>query len=71
MISKITVKDIESGNIPAFVKTEEFRKIFPIGRNRLLEICSLKGAPIIHNGRTIIIKTQDMIEFISNKGAIT
>lgn len=60
-----TIKDLQSGNLPAFSKTGEFMKIFPIGRNKLLELCSAPNAPIIRNGRNIIIRTIDMIEFIS------
>lgn len=57
-------KDVKMGNIPAFTKTEEFRKIFPIGRNKLMQACGMPNAPIIHNGRVFIIKTAQMIDFI-------
>jgi hypothetical protein len=59
-----TVKDYKSGNIPAFCKIVEFRKVFPIGRSRLLELCKMPEAPIVRNGRTIVIKTIAMLEFI-------
>jgi hypothetical protein len=34
----------------------------------LLEICKMPGAPVIHNGRIIVIKTVEMIKFIERMG---
>jgi len=67
MKCKYTAKDIESGNIPAFTGTSSFMQVFPINRNRLLEMCNLPGAPVIRNGKKFIIKTADMIQFIEDQ----
>lgn len=70
MICKYTVKDIETGNVPAFTGTSTFMQVFPINRNRLLEICNMPAAPIIRNGKKFIIKTSEMIDFIESQTAV-
>jgi hypothetical protein len=67
MNCKYSAKDIETGNVPAFVGTKEFTQIYPIGRGKLLEYCSMEGAPIIKSMRKITIKTMAMIEFIEKQ----
>lgn len=67
MTCKYSVKDIESGNIPAFTGTNAFMQVFPVNRNRLLEICNMPAAPVIRNGKKFVIKTADMIDFIAEQ----
>lgn len=64
-----TARDIKEGNVPAFLGTQEFRKLFPINGNKLLEICNCKGAPAIRNGSRWVIKTLEMIEYIEKLSA--
>jgi hypothetical protein len=58
---------MRNGNVPAFTGTSSFMQVFPIGRLRLLEFCNMQDAPVIRNGRKFIIRTEEMIEFISNR----
>lgn len=67
MTCKYSAKDIESGNFPAFTGTSTFMNIFPINRNRLLELCNHPKAPVIRNGKRFVIKTADMINFIEKQ----
>ncbi|NLU26379.1 MAG: helix-turn-helix domain-containing protein [Hungateiclostridium thermocellum] len=67
MTCKCSAKDFENGNIPAFTGTSAFMHIFPINRNRLLELCNHPKAPVIKNGKKFVIKTADMIRFIEEQ----
>jgi hypothetical protein len=64
MVCRFNVKDVESGNVPAFTGTSTFIQIFPMNRIKLLEYCNMQNAPVIRNGKKFIIKTAAMIDFI-------
>ncbi|MGE5613173.1 MAG: hypothetical protein ACM3XR_02095 [Bacillota bacterium] len=70
MRSKCTANELISGNVPARTGTAAFMQIYPIGRNKLLEFCSMKNAPVIKNGNRYIIKTAEMIQFIENQAVV-
>ena len=67
MVCKYSTNEMKNGDVPAFTGTNSFMQVFPINRNKLLEFCNMKDAPVIRNGKKFIIRTGDMIDFISRQ----